>query len=100
MSITIKIAAAAVVIAVSMTAYAEGTDVMERRAVRNGLISVDNAVQIALLRQRGHLEDVQLKLPSDVGHHTYEVVLADRRGTDWVVSIDGRSGKVLSAHLK
>lgn len=84
---------AALIIATSACAFLASTT---SATTTPGAISVDQAIQIAALRKQGSIAPIS---PPNVIVRVHEIQIVDRTGTEWIISIDSATGKVLSMNL-
>lgn len=78
------------------TAFADSDDMMEmqQKAETFGLISIDEAKNIATETKPGFVDDIDLE-GTGAGYQ-YEVEVADKQGMEWDVYIDAKTGEVLN----
>ncbi|MDT8310278.1 MAG: PepSY domain-containing protein [Methylophaga sp.] len=79
-------------------AFADSDDLlkMQKKAETFGLISIDEAKNIATETKPGFIDDIDLEGTGD--GYQYEVEVADQQGMEWDVYIDAKTGEVV--HVK
>jgi len=80
----------------STSANADDDDVMEMKAIANGLgfVSLEAAKASALAAKPGVVTDVELDDRSFSDGWDYEFEIVDAEGKEWDVYVDAKSGEV------
>lgn len=80
------------------TVFADSDDLMQmqQKAETFGLISIDEATNIATETKPGFVDDIDLE-GTGAGYQ-YEVEVADQQGMEWDIYIDAKTGEVV--HVK
>lgn len=90
--------ASLITLSMMSTAFADTDDLlqMQQKAEAFGLISIDEAKNIATDTKPGFVDDIDLE-GTGAGYQ-YEVEVADKQGMEWDIYIDAKTGEVV--HVK
>lgn len=72
----------------------EDAAVMQKKVEQFGLISIDEAKNIALQEKPGVVVDIELDSIDNGGGWEYEVEIVEEDGTEWDIDVHAKTGKL------